>query len=170
VNKWLSDFKAKSMSRRVLVKLSLRPEYVVSASDRKAKNQDGTPSASQKDSALTHWILTQVFRSKYPATPEQQARGIFIGAIKDKDAKKIVGRLQNTLQTAVNKDADWIEIDLTQIEWLHDAVEAWEVSSDWAGWRLTLLEHLDETIKRASDKNGGDAEPSEKNSGKKVKV
>lgn len=148
-SKGFDGFKAQTKAGRMKMIVSLCPAYVVSDPDRKAKNGDGSPSASQKDSTLTWFLVSQALVSKYPPTPEMAMRGVTVGKIKANDAKKIVGKLQNVFQNAVNEEEDSVVLDQTQAEWVRDLIGEWDVDTNWACWRITLFEHLDETITKA---------------------
>ncbi len=142
------------------MQFDLEVDYAVLDADRKARNPDGSLTASAKNATLTIFLITRAFEAKHPPTPEQSARGQSLGSIKAKTDRKIVGRIHNALTLAQNGlspvaypaqrlEPVFVELEKTDLEYVLEVLDDWAVPQQWSGWRLTLLEAVEEQLREA---------------------
>ena len=142
----LQDFKDRRAREMISMRLNIAVSYSVLASDREAKNQDGSPSASQEDRTLTQFVVTQAMAHKWPASLDSMGRISKMGEVKERGDRRMVGRVQNALTGAINDGADHIDISLDVVEWIYKILDEWAAPPAWAGWSETLIDYLESVL------------------------
>lgn len=86
---------------------------------------------------ITEFLVRGAIQKKYPET-------------KDRQAQRMIARITNKLNDAINKKEDKIELTEDQVLWLRDLLREHPIGGAVANWFIDLLDYVEGLCEKKS--------------------
>ena len=89
----------------------------------------------KEDRNITEFLIRGAIAKKYPE-------------VKDRAAQRMISKITNALNKAVNKKLDVIELSEDQVEWIRDLLREHAPNGTTANWFIELFDYVEEAAKK----------------------